>query len=182
MTFRLGMAVCLCGIVACSHHNSEPAKTAANEPETWAMRPASLEGPVAPNAVAPTAKTAPDAAQLPDQWPALPNVAPPTHESAFFPDDPRAKQRDLGTTDLTLLDEHSARADLRITQDIRDALNADRSLSSSGAAKRVKIVTQEGNVTLSGSVKSEEERRTIDLAARRIAGALKVENRIEVAP
>jgi len=182
MTFRLGMAVCLCGIVACSHHNTEPAKTAAKEPETWAMRPASLEGPVAPNADVPTAKTAPDAAPVSEPWPTLPQVAPPTHESAFFPDDPRAKQRDGAATDLTLLEQHSGRADLRITQDIRDALTADKSLADSGAAKSVKIVTLDGNVVLSGSVKSDEERRTIDLAARRIAGALKVENRIEVAP
>ena len=178
MTFRLGMALCLCGVVACSHHNSEPAKTAAEEPETWAMRPASLEGPVAPNADTPTAKTAPDAAPLQEPWPTQSNVVPPTHESAF-PDDPRAKQRDLGTTDLTLLEQHSVRADLRLTQDIRDAL-ATESLTS--AATNVKIAAKDGNVTLSGRVKSEEERRAIDLAARRIAGALKVENRIEVAP
>jgi len=182
MTFRLGMAVCLCGIVACSHHNSEPAKTAANEPETWAMRPASLEGPVAPNADTPTAKTAPDAAPLPEPWPTQPDVASPTHESALFPDDPRSKQRDAGTTDLNQLEQNSPRADLRITQDIRDALAADKSLTDSGAAKSVKIVTQSGSVTLSGSVKSEQERRAVDLVARRIAGALKVENRIEVTP
>jgi len=182
MTFRLGMAVCLCGIVACSHHNSEPAKTAAKDPETWAMRPASLEGPVAPNADVPTTKTAPDAAPLPEPWPTQPNVAPPTYDSGFFPDDPRAKQRDSGTTDLRTLDDHSARADLTITQDIRDALTTDKSLANSGAAKSVKIVTVNGNVTLSGSVRSDAERSAIDSAARRVAGVLKVENRIEVAP
>lgn len=68
------------------------------------------------------------------------------------------------------------------TQDIRAALLADKSLADSGAAKSVKISTKDGNVTLSGSVKSDEQRRAIDLAARRIAGALKVENRIEVTP
>jgi osmotically-inducible protein OsmY len=86
----------------------------------------------------------------------------------------------LGDTDLTMLEQHSARADLRTTQDIRDALQADASLSR--AAKNIKIVTRDGSVTLSGTVQSDDERRTIDLAARRIAGALKVDNRIEVTP
>jgi hypothetical protein len=170
------MAVCLCGMVACSHHNSEPAKTAAEEPETWAMRPASLEGPVAPHADTPTAKTAPDAAPSTEPWPTPPEWNTP------FPEDPRAKQRDSGNTDLSLLDQNSPRADQRTTEDIRDALLADKSLATSGAAKSIKISTKDGNVTLSGSVKTEEERRAIDLAARRIAGALKVENRIEVTP
>jgi len=55
---------------------------------------------------------------------------------------------------------------------------ADGSLSFT--AKNVKIITQNGKVTLRGPVNSQEERNAIEAAARKIAGSGQVDNQLEV--
>jgi osmotically-inducible protein OsmY len=52
--------------------------------------------------------------------------------------------------------------------------------SLSFTAKNVKIITVNGKVTLRGPVKSEQERATIEAAAKKIAGAGQVENLLEL--
>jgi osmotically-inducible protein OsmY len=47
-------------------------------------------------------------------------------------------------------------------------------------AKNVKIITQEGKVTLRGPVKTEEEKQKIEKIASDVAGADKVDNQMEV--
>jgi hyperosmotically inducible protein len=47
-------------------------------------------------------------------------------------------------------------------------------------AKNVKIITQGGKVTLRGPVSSDQERATVEAAAKRIAGDTQVDNQIEV--
>jgi osmotically-inducible protein OsmY len=46
----------------------------------------------------------------------------------------------------------------------------------------VKIISQNGAVTLKGPVKSEEEKQAIESKATEIAGAGKVDNELQVAP
>jgi osmotically-inducible protein OsmY len=63
-------------------------------------------------------------------------------------------------------------------QKIRKAVMDDKSLSTS--AHNVKIISQNGKVTLKGPVNSEDEKRVIEKAASEIAGAGNVDNKITV--
>jgi hyperosmotically inducible periplasmic protein len=67
---------------------------------------------------------------------------------------------------------------LKVTQDIRKAVMGDKSLSAT--AKNVKIITTEHGVTLRGVVQSADERRTIADLAKKSAGALKVDDQLEI--
>jgi hyperosmotically inducible protein len=58
--------------------------------------------------------------------------------------------------------------DRELTQKIRKAVIADKSLST--YAHNVKIISQNGSVTLKGPVKSEDEKKTIMAKAVDIAG------------
>ena len=57
---------------------------------------------------------------------------------------------------------------------------ADKSLSS--YAHNVKIITQNGHVTLAGPVRSDEEKSMVAAKAAELAGATNVTNQLEVAP
>ena len=71
--------------------------------------------------------------------------------------------------------------DREMTQKIRKAVVADKSLST--YAHNVKIITQNGMVTLKGPVRSEEEKKTIEAKAIEVAGdASKVDDQLSVKP
>jgi len=94
------------------------------------------------------------------------------------PDNSRVNARDRSGDTLTPVDQGGSEADRKITQQVRQALVKDGSLSFT--AKNVKIITVNGKVTLRGPVKTEQERATIDAAAKKIAGAGQVENLLEL--
>jgi len=94
------------------------------------------------------------------------------------PDNTKKNERDRDSAALTPMDQNNNQTDLKITQQIRQAVMADSSLSFT--AKNVKIITQNGRVTLRGPVKTADERSAIEAAARRVAGAIEVDNQIEV--
>ena len=56
---------------------------------------------------------------------------------------------------------------------------SDDSLSTT--AKNVKIITNDGVVTLRGPVKSEHEKQAIAAKAQQVAGVQRVDNQLEVA-
>jgi len=68
--------------------------------------------------------------------------------------------------------------DLALTQKIRQAVMKDGSLSMN--AKNVKIIAQDGKITLKGPVDSQQEKDTIGTEAGEIAGKDKVDNQLEV--
>jgi osmotically-inducible protein OsmY len=70
-------------------------------------------------------------------------------------------------------------ADREVVQRIRQALVSDDSLSTS--AKNVTIDSKQNQVTLRGSVASEQERATVAARARQAAGDRTVENELVVA-
>jgi hyperosmotically inducible periplasmic protein len=72
------------------------------------------------------------------------------------------------------------RTDREITRDIRRSLAQDTSLST--YAHNVKIITQNGMVTLRGPVRSEDEKNAIEAKATEIAGKDKVTSQLEVKP
>ena len=69
-------------------------------------------------------------------------------------------------------------SDREITKKIRQSLMADKSLSTYG--HNVKIITQDGAVTLKGPVHSEEEKQAIGSKAIEVAGEGKVTNQLTV--
>jgi hypothetical protein len=71
-------------------------------------------------------------------------------------------------------------ADRAITQKIRKAIHEDNALST--YAHNVKIITQDGKVTLRGPVRSDEEKSSIEAKAVAVAGQGNVTNQLEVAP
>jgi osmotically-inducible protein OsmY len=94
------------------------------------------------------------------------------------PDNTGRNVRDRGDGALTSGDQSETAGDRALTQQIRQAVVADDSLSTT--AKNVKIITTNGVVTLRGPVKTDQERTTIAAVATKLAGAGKVQNQLEV--
>jgi hyperosmotically inducible protein len=76
--------------------------------------------------------------------------------------------------------QQNSLSDRDLTQQIRKAIMKDKSLST--YAHNVKIITQNGQVTLKGPVRSDDEKRTIEAKAAEIAGANKVTSELAVKP
>jgi hyperosmotically inducible periplasmic protein len=71
-------------------------------------------------------------------------------------------------------------ADRAITQKIRKAIHEDGSLST--YAHNVKVITQNGKVTLRGPVRTEAEKSNIQAKAAAVAGEENVSNQLEITP
>jgi hyperosmotically inducible protein len=71
-------------------------------------------------------------------------------------------------------------SDRAITQKIRKAVIEDKSLST--YAHNIKIITQDGKVTLRGPVRSEDEKNNLQAKAVAVAGDASVTNQLEIAP
>jgi len=95
-------------------------------------------------------------------------------------DNTKVNQRDRNDSEATADKQKENSTDRQLTQQIRKALVKDKSLST--YAHNVKVISQNGMVTLKGPVKSEEEKQAIEAKAAQIAGADKVTNQLEVAP
>lgn len=80
--------------------------------------------------------------------------------------------------DVTADQQSNAAADRALTQKIRKALIADKSLST--YAHNVKIITINGAVTLKGPVKSEEEKQKVASTAALVVEASKIDNQLTV--
>jgi len=100
-------------------------------------------------------------------------------QAAVAPDNSGRNVRDRDNQNLTPGDQSESEADRTISQNIRQAISADDSFSTN--AKNVKIITNEGAVTLRGPVKSEKEKVEIEAKAKQIAGVKKVDNQLEIA-
>ena len=69
-------------------------------------------------------------------------------------------------------------ADRAITQKIRKAIHDDKDLST--YAHNIKVITQDGKVTLRGPVRSEEEKSALQAKAVGVVGQENVTNQLEV--
>ena len=101
-----------------------------------------------------------------------------TTPSQTAPDNTGRNVRDRSGETVTPGDQSNEKADLHLTQEIRKAIVADKSLSTN--AKNVKIITAHGLVTLRGPVNTPQEKATIEAKAQRIAGANNVESQLEL--
>ena len=86
--------------------------------------------------------------------------------------------RDRGSRTLTPLDQGNSDSDIDITARIRRGILDGKDMSVNG--KNVKVVTQNGKVTLRGPVNSSEERQVIGDIANGIALVANVDNQLEV--
>jgi hyperosmotically inducible periplasmic protein len=71
-------------------------------------------------------------------------------------------------------------SDRAITQQIRKAIHQDNILST--YAHNIKIITQDGKVTLRGPVRSDDEKNNIEAKAVAVAGKDNVTDQLEIAP
>ena len=89
-------------------------------------------------------------------------------------------KRDNQATEPTADQQKNSQSDVDLTAKIRRSIVSDKSLSTN--AHNVKIIAQNGVVTLKGPVHSEAEKSTIEQRASSIAGQSKVKNEIDVKP
>ena len=95
------------------------------------------------------------------------------------PDNTKTNKRDRNDNAPTADSQQKmSKADTALAKQIRQALTADKSLST--YAHNVKILVQDGKVTLRGPVRSETERHEIQRKAASVAGADRVTNQLEV--
>jgi len=95
-------------------------------------------------------------------------------------DNTKVNKADRAKGAVTADQQKENAADLDLTKKIRQLVISDKSLST--YAHNVKIVTQDGQVTLKGPVRSEAEKTSLAAMATKIAGEGNVTNEITVAP
>jgi hyperosmotically inducible periplasmic protein len=108
---------------------------------------------------------------------AVPPSPSPAASAASQPDNTAVNERDRGNT-LTPGDQAESSGDIAITQNIRKAIVAEDSLTTT--AQNVKIITANGVVTLRGPVNTPQEKTLIASKAQQIAGVARVDNQLEV--
>jgi hyperosmotically inducible periplasmic protein len=96
------------------------------------------------------------------------------------PDNSKANQGDANKSAPTADQQKMNTADRATSKQIRSAIMGDKSLST--YAHNVKIITQNGKVTLKGPVRSDDEKSKIEAKATAVAGAGNVSNLITIAP
>lgn len=96
------------------------------------------------------------------------------------PDNTKTNQRDRAPGAVTADQQSMSKADQEVAQKIRKAVVDDKSLST--YAHNVKIIVQEGRVTLKGPVRSVAEKTAINGKAVAVVGSAKVTNELDVAP
>ena len=96
------------------------------------------------------------------------------------PDNTKVNERDRSQDAPTADQQKANRSDQDITQQIRQSIMKDKSLST--YAHNIKIITQNGKVTLRGPVRSDEEKDNVESKAVAVAGEQNVSSEIEVEP
>ena len=101
-----------------------------------------------------------------------------TESTAVKPDNTGVNVRDRDASSVkTPIDQNENQTDVDITANIRKQV-VDTKMSVD--AQNVKIITQDGKVTLRGPVKSQEEKKRIEEIAHAVAGANNVDSQLEV--
>jgi osmotically-inducible protein OsmY len=96
------------------------------------------------------------------------------------PDNTKVNQRDKDKTEPTADQQKENPSDRDIAQQIRKSVMKDKSLST--YAHNVKIIAQNGMVTLKGPVNSDDEKKAIETKAAAVVGQDKVTSELEVKP
>jgi hyperosmotically inducible periplasmic protein len=94
------------------------------------------------------------------------------------PDNTARNKQDRTPTAKTADQQSNAKADIDVTRRIRQAIVADKHLSTN--AHNVKIITRAGKVTLKGPVRTDAEKQTVEAKAAEVAGAGNVTSQVSV--
>lgn len=104
-----------------------------------------------------------------------------TPDPAVKPDNTETNKRDRNSSEATADQQKMNAADQDLTQKIRQSIMSDKSLSS--YAHNIKIISQNGTVTLKGPVKSDDEKKNVMAKAVAVAGSAdKVTDEVSVTP
>jgi hyperosmotically inducible protein len=95
-------------------------------------------------------------------------------------DNTKMNQGDQKSSQPTADQQKDNHADLHITKQIRKSIVQDKSLST--YAHNVKIITQNGQVTLKGPVRSDDEKKALEAKAAEVVGAGNVNDQLNVTP
>ena len=96
------------------------------------------------------------------------------------PGNTKVNERDKNKSEPTADQQKNNRSDREIAQQIRQSVVKDKSLST--YAHNVKIISQNGMVTLKGPVRSEDEKHAVEAKAAAVAGQDNVTSELEVQP
>jgi len=105
---------------------------------------------------------------------------PPAQQATRAADNSKVNDRDQSGTQPTADQQENGQSDLELTRQIRRSIVQDSSLST--YAHNVKIISQDGKVTLKGPVRSEEEKQAIEAKASEVAGKDNVVSELSIAP
>jgi hypothetical protein len=96
------------------------------------------------------------------------------------PDNTKTNQGDASPGAVTADQQKMNPPDRETSRQIRSAIVKDKSLST--YSHNIKIITQNGKVTLKGPVRSDDEKSNIEAKAAAVAGADNVTSQLTVAP
>jgi hyperosmotically inducible periplasmic protein len=96
------------------------------------------------------------------------------------PDNTKMNKGDADSSQPTADQQKDNQSDRQVTRQIRQSIMKDKSLSM--YAHNVKIISQNGMVTLKGPVRSDEEKQAIEQKAADIVGKDKVTSQLAVKP
>ena len=99
------------------------------------------------------------------------------HPTTLDKDNTGVNDRDRSGAAKTPIDQNENQKDIDVTAAIRKRV-VDTKLSVN--AQNVKIMTQNGKVTLRGPVKSAEEKKQLEEIAHEVAGAGNVDSQLEI--
>jgi len=97
-----------------------------------------------------------------------------TPDTSKPPDNSKQNKSHAQTAD----DQNNDKSDRATTQKVRKAIMADKNLST--YAHNVKIITNNGAVTLKGPVQSEDEKQKVASEAASVVGSDKVTNELTI--
>jgi len=108
--------------------------------------------------------------------------APATRAAAqdVNPDNSKVNKRDRKASEPTADRQNLNSSDREIIRSIRKAIVSDKSFST--YAKNIKIVSDQGSVTLKGPVRSEDEKKAVLAKAEAVTGVGKVNDELSVTP
>lgn len=99
--------------------------------------------------------------------------------NAHKADNTKVNSRDRKAAEPTADQQKMNSGDRDLTKKIRQAIMADKSLST--YAHNIKIISQDGNVTLKGPVRSEDEKKSVISKATGVTGSAdKITDQISV--
>jgi len=101
-----------------------------------------------------------------------------TPDTSTKPDNTKVNRRDRNAGEVTADQQKVNATDQDLTKRIRQSIMSDKSLST--YAHNIKIISQNGTVTLKGPVKSDDEKKAVMAKTVAVAGTEKVTDQISV--